>query len=137
MSNLIRFGIAMDEHLLEQFDALLKSKGYSNRSEAVRDLVRESLVSEQWQQCNEAVASVTIVYDHHIRELPQKLTDIQHHYNTLILTTTHIHLDHDHCLEMIAVKGNTTEIKTFFDKIRGLKGVKHGGMVATTSGKDL
>lgn len=138
MSTLKRFGVSMDEKLLEKFDTLIKEKGYENRSEAIRDFVREQLVSEEWKtEKGEKVGTVTLVYNHHKRGLSDELNEIQHHMGKYIISTMHIHLDHDNCLEVIIVKGESKKVKHLVDRLIGLKGVKHGRFVMTTTGKDI
>ncbi|EKN71396.1 nickel responsive regulator [Neobacillus bataviensis LMG 21833] len=125
--NLSRFGVSMEESLLERFDQLIEEKGYKTRSEAVRDLVREKLVQQKWEQDDQEVAGCLLLfYDHHQRHLMGELTTIQHDYHDAILATTHFHLDHHNCLEMIVVRGNAQEIRTLRDKLLSLKGVKYG-----------
>ncbi|WP_020674935.1 nickel-responsive transcriptional regulator NikR [Geopsychrobacter electrodiphilus] len=138
MADLTRFGISIDARLLEQFDQLIDSKGYSNRSEAIRDLIRGTLVEQEWgDMTRETVATVTLVYDHHTRDLADKLTEHQHSHHREILSTLHIHLDAHHCLEVVAIKGQANQVKRIADELIGTKGVKHGKLVATTTGQDL
>ncbi len=138
MSELIRFGISIENDLLEKFDRLIQERNYSNRSEAIRDLIRNELVREQWQDSEaEAVGTVTIIYDHEVGDLPHLLTRIQHDFNRQIISTLHVHLDHDHCLEVLAVKGQTKIIRKIADRLISLKGVKHGKLVMTTTGADI
>lgn len=134
-----RFGISLERMLLERFDNLIEKKGYANRSEAIRDLIRDSLVQEEWESSpnNETVGTITIVYSHDTRELAEKLTDIQHHHHDIIISTMHVHLDEHNCLEVIAVKGKAKDIKGVADRLIGTKGVKHGKLTLTTTGKDL
>jgi CopG family nickel-responsive transcriptional regulator len=138
MSDVIRFGVSTDERLLEKFDALIAEKGYVNRSEAVRDLIRNTLVEDQWADTEaDAVGTVTLVYDHHSTDLSDKLTEQQHSHHEEILSTLHIHLDTHHCLEVIVLRGRAGEIKRIADALIGTKGVKHGKFVATTTGDGL
>ncbi len=138
MSDVIRFGVSTDERLLEKFDALIAEKGYVNRSEAVRDLIRNTLVEDQWADTEaDAVGTVTLVYDHHATDLSDKLTEQQHSHHEEILSTLHIHLDTHHCLEVIVLRGRAGEIKRIADALIGTKGVKHGKFVATTTGDGL
>jgi CopG family nickel-responsive transcriptional regulator len=134
-----RFGISLERMLLEKFDNLIEKKGYANRSEAIRDLIRDSLVQEEWESSpnNETVGTITIVYSHDTRELADKLTDIQHHHHDIIISTMHVHLDEHNCLEVIAVKGKAKDIKAVADRLIGTKGVKHGKLTLTTTGRDL
>ena len=109
MSNLVRFGVSLDKELLRKFDERIKEKKYTNRSEAIRDLIRDDLVKKEWQEGKEVTGSITIVYNHHKRELTNLLIDIQHDYHDIILSTQHIHLDEDNCLEIVVVKGKPKE----------------------------
>jgi len=137
MANLYRFGISLEKKLLDEFDTLIKRKNYSNRSEAFRDLIRQELVKEEWAKSGEVVGAITLVYDHHKRELVNKLTDIQHDFQGNIISTQHIHLDHDNCLELIAVKGSAADITRLADTLKSVKGVKHGTLSMSSTGKDL
>ena len=140
MSSLTRFSISMNDTLLARFDALAEKLGYSNRSEAFRDLVRNRLVEEEWRQDakeRETVGTITLIYDHHQRELADRLTEYQHQHHALVISTMHVHLDHDHCLEVLVVKGMSGSIQHLAGRLIGLKGVKHGKLVMTSSGKDL
>ncbi|RJQ45890.1 MAG: nickel-responsive transcriptional regulator NikR [Nitrospiraceae bacterium] len=136
--SVIRFGISLDSTLLQGFDRRIKKKGYENRSEAIRDLIRDSLVTEEWESfTTETVGTITLVYSHDIRELTDNLTDLQHHYHQSILSAMHIHLDEHNCLEVIVVKGKARDIKAIADRLIGTKGVKHGKLAVTTTGKRL
>ncbi len=137
MKKTVRFAVSLDHHLLDDFDRVLVSKKYETRSEAVRDLIRDHLVGEDWDAKQETVGTITIVYDHHVHDLTEKLTDIQHDYHKLILSTMHVHLDHDHCIEVLVVKGKGREVRTVADSLISTKGVKHGKLTMTTTGKEL
>ncbi len=138
MSKTVRFGVAMDEELLEKFDRLIIKRGYTNRSEAFRDLARNNLVEEEWKTSDkETVGTVTIVYSHSVREITDILTELQHHYHTEIISCMHVHLDAHNCLEVLAVKGKPNNIKKIADTLIATKGVKHGKLVMTTTGKEL
>jgi CopG family nickel-responsive transcriptional regulator len=137
MTKLVRFGVSLDAALLEGFDRLIARKQYTNRSEAIRDLIRDNLVGQQWDENKETVGTVTIVYNHHVHELTDKLTDIQHRHHRLILSAMHVHLDHDHCLEVLVVRGKGSAIKKVADTLIGTRGVKHGKLTMTTTGKGL
>ena len=133
-----RFGVSMDPVLLSKFDKLIEQKGYPNRSEAVRDLIREHLVAKEWEvAAGEVVGTVTLIYDHHVHDLSDKLTDLQHDFHKNIISTTHIHLDAHNCLEVLVVKGKTTAVKMIADRLTSTKGVKHGKLVMTSTGKGL
>jgi CopG family nickel-responsive transcriptional regulator len=138
MSDVIRFGISADERLMQRFDALIAEKGYVNRSEAIRDLIRNALVEDQWSRGDEeAVGTVTLVYNHHTRDLADKLTEHQHSHHDAIVSALHVHLDAHHCLEVVVVRGKTREVKRMADELIGTKGVKHGKLVCTTTGEGL
>jgi len=122
---------------LEDFDRLIARRQYTNRSEALRDLIRDNLVGHHWEEDRETVGTITIVYDHHVHDLTEKLTDIQHDHHKLILSAMHVHLDHDHCLEVLVVRGKGREIRKIADLLIGTKGVKHGKLAMTTTGKGL
>ena len=137
MSDIIRFGVSLEKELLEKFDKLIKGKKYSNRSEAIRDLIRENLVKREWVEGKEVAGAITLVFDHHKRELMNTLTDIQHDFHTLIISSQHIHLDHNNCLEIIVVRGKPKEVRELADKLRATKGVKYGALSIATTGKEL
>jgi len=138
MSNLTRFGVSIDSTLIKKFDALIRRKGYTSRSEAIRDMIRDGLVEQEWETENrETVGTITIVYNHHTRELEHALTDMQHKSFHQIISTLHVHLDAHNCLEVLVVKGKSREIKNIADRLIGTRGVKHGKLTMTTSGKEL
>lgn len=137
MSTLSRFSVSIDDDLLQRFLRLAERRGWGNRSEALRSLIRDALVRDEWEADDEIVGTITLVYDHHKRELSDKLTSIQHDHHDAVLSATHIHLDHDNCLEMIAVKGRATVVRSIADALIGTKGVMHGMLSATTTGKKL
>ena len=138
MADLTRFGISIDQRLLERFDTLLSDKGYVNRSEAIRDLIRAALVEEDWARDDkEMVGTVTLVYDHHTRDLADKLTEQQHSHHDAIVSALHVHLDAHHCLEVVVVRGRAPDVKRLADELIGTKGVKHGKLVTSTTGMDL
>ena len=133
-----RFGISIDGGLLKRFDSLIENKGYSNRSEAIRDLIRDQLVSEQWEAgIEETAGTITLVYSHDTRELTDTLTDIQHRHHTAVVSTTHIHLDNHFCLEVLIVRGKGQELRKIADRLIGKKGVVHGKLTLTTAGRGM
>lgn len=132
-----RFGISLDKALLEKFDRLIKTKNYNNRSEAFRDMIRQELVKREWEEGKEVAGAITLIYDHHKRELVNKLMDIQHDFQKLIISTQHIHLDHDNCLEIIAVKGAPGEAQKLTDILKSVKGVKHGALSMSSTGINI
>lgn len=137
MSSLVRFGVSLEKELLRSFDERIKEKKYTNRSEAIRDLIREDLVKKEWQEGKEVAGSITLVYNHHKRELVNLLIDIQHDHHDTILSTQHIHLDDDNCLEIIVIKGKPKEIEELYGKLKSAKGVKHGGFSMATTGMEI
>ena len=137
MSNTVRFAISLDRELLENFDLVIQKQGYVNRSEAVRDLIRDSLVTQDWDEKEEAIGTITLVCNHHRYSLSEELNDNQHKHHFLIISSMHLHLDHDNCLEIIAVKGLGNKIRELADSLISIKGVKHGKLTLTTAGKEI
>lgn len=134
----VRFGISLDEKLLQNFDQLIEQKSYMNRSEAIRDLIRASLVEERCgAEDQEAVGTVTLVYNHHVRDLSDRLTEQQHSHHDQIVSALHIHLDAHNCLEVLVIRGTVQSIKQIAHELIGVKGVKHGKLVLTTTGEGL
>ena len=132
-----RFSISLDEQLLEQFDGYIRPRGYSNRSEAVRDLIRKALVNEEWEQDSEVVGVVSIVYNHHQPQLQEKITELQHTYHQLITSTTHVHMEHHNCLEVTIVKGRATLVRELAENLMALRGVKDGNLAMSSTGGHL
>lgn len=137
MSKIYRFGVSLEKKLLVDFDKLIKEKKYRNRSEAIRDLIRKDLVKQEWQGNEVVIATVTMVYDHHRHGLDHKVTHFQHDYIKEILTTQHIHLDGDNCLEVIVAKGKPQRIREIAEILESLKGVKHCSVSMATTGKRI
>jgi CopG family nickel-responsive transcriptional regulator len=137
MSNLVRFGVSLEKGLLEKFDALIAERGYASRSEAFRDLIRGSLIEKEWKAGEDVAGAITLVYDHHRKDLVGRITDIQHEYHHLIISAQHIHLDYDHCLEIIAVRGLAGDAERLAESLRSIKGVKHGTVSMSSAGLDL
>lgn len=137
MAKLVRFGISLEQDLLQKFDLLTKEKNYTCRSEAFRDLIRQELVQKQWHSGREVAGAITLIYDHHKRELVNKIMDIQHEYGDMIISSQHVHLDHNNCLEIIAVKGSSKKAQKLADSLKSVKGVKHGTLSMSTTGKDI
>ena len=138
MSALSRIGVAIDSDLLARFDELIARRGYANRSEAFRDLIRDELVEKAWERPDsQVVGTVTLVYNHHQRMLSERLTDMQHDHYHQILSTLHVHLDHDHCLEVLVLRGRAAAVKKIADALISTKGVQHGRLTITSAGKDL
>jgi CopG family nickel-responsive transcriptional regulator len=135
---LTRFGISLDGGLLKRFDRLIGLKGYQNRSEAIRDLIRDTLVREEWEEGTaETAGTITLVYSHDTHELQDTLTDLQHRHHAAIVSTMHIHLDGHNCLEVLVVKGKGRELRKIADRLIGTKGVKHGKLTLATTGKGM
>lgn len=133
METITRVGVSFEPELLEKFDFLIKKKGYTNRSEAIRDLVRKSIVeSEVKDEKSDVIGTLTIIYDHDVGDVTNKLLHLQHHHHSEISSTTHIHIDKHLCLEVLVVKGKVKNIITLADKIKAVKGVKHGELVVTS-----
>ena len=132
MEKVTRIGVSLEPDLLKKFDHLIKKKGYGTRSKAVRDLIRKELVKEVAVAENKQVyGTITMVYDHHIGGVTDKLLTYQHDYRDNIMTTSHVHLDHDNCLEVVVVKGKAKSVKEMADKIASIRGVRHGELSIT------
>lgn len=132
---LCRIGVAIDSDLLEKFDQRIERRGYTNRSEAFRDLIREDLIGEHAETPSKpVVGTLTLVYDHHVRMLNEKLTDMQHEHHHSIISAMHVHLDHDNCLEVLVLKGKSGDVRAIADRLISTKGVKHGKLTVTTTG---
>lgn len=130
--NLKRFGVSLEENLLQDLDNLVEKQKFPNRSQAIRYLIAQSRVEEKWAGDQEVAGAIVLVYDHHKKDLQTKSTDIQHDYHDLILSVQHVHLDHNNCLETIAVKGKASQLKTLADQLIALKGIQHGKLVMST-----
>ena len=137
MAELVRFGVSLEKELLDKFDKLIKKESYPNRSEAFRDLIREKLIKIEWKSEEIVAGTITLVYDHHKRDLLNVLTDIQHIFHSLIISGQHIHLDHDNCLEIIVVKGKSKEINKLANKLKSAKGVKFSQLSMATTGQAI
>lgn len=138
MGILSRIGIALDSDLLKRFDKSIARRGYTNRSEAFRDLIRDRLVAEQTAVPSATVVgTVTLIYDHHVPGLPEKLMELQHEHHDLVVSTSHAHLDYDSCLEVLIVHGKSARVEQFADLLIGMKGVQHGKLVMTTPATPL
>lgn len=132
-----RFSISLEEELLEKFDLLIRQRQYSNRSEAVRDLIRKEFVQEEWEGDREVVGVISLVYDHHQPLLQGKLTQYQHDFHHLIVSTTHIHMDHHNCLEVIIVRGQARSVRDLSERLIALRGVKNGNLAMSSTGGQL
>ncbi|MGE5531527.1 MAG: nickel-responsive transcriptional regulator NikR [Bacteroidota bacterium] len=138
MEQVERFGVSMPPALLQTFDEAIEQAGYQSRSEAVRDLIRDYLVRQQWERPEaEVVGTITMVYDHHTHELDDTLTELQHEHHESIICSTHVHLDAHNCLEMVAVRGRSAQVREIAQRLLSTRGVKHGGLTATAVGEGL
>jgi len=132
-----RFSISLEEDLLDEFDKYVDQHGYSNRSEAVRDFIRKSLVKDEWASDSEVVGVVTMVYDHHKSQVKERITELQHDFYELITSTTHIHMDHHNCLEVTIVKGKASQVQNLAGRLIALRGVKDGSLTMSSTGGRL
>ncbi|MBU1050311.1 nickel-responsive transcriptional regulator NikR [Candidatus Bipolaricaulota bacterium] len=137
MSKTVRFSISIESDLIDAFDALSHEMGYSNRSEAIRDAIRHRMVQQEWESGHEVAGVITLLYDHHRAGLAEALMEIQHHALTEVISTTHVHVDADNCLEFVAVRGEAHAIEHLASRMISLKGVKHGALTGTSTGKRL
>lgn len=138
MAGITRFGMSIDSALVRKFDALIGRKGYGSRSAAIQDLIRDKLVEEEWEAGDQdTVGTITIVYNHHTRELEHALTEMQHKSFQQIVSALHVHLDTHNCLEVLVVKGRGQDIRKIADRLIGARGVKHGKLTMTTTGREL
>jgi CopG family nickel-responsive transcriptional regulator len=138
MGQTIRFGVSLDSDLLEKFDKLCEEMSYQTRSEAIRDLIRNTLVKREWEDTDREIAgTLSMVFDHHQSQLSQKLTEVQHDNLDLIVTTLHVHLDHHNCLEVLVLKGPGERVRKLGQRLLSTKGVKHGKLSLTTTGQDI
>ncbi|MCX6995515.1 MAG: nickel-responsive transcriptional regulator NikR [Kiritimatiellaeota bacterium] len=134
---LTRFSVSLDKDLVRQFDARIRADRCPTRSKAVGDLIRSALVQTEWHASEEVAGALVLVYDHHKRDLVKKLTEVQHDQHTAIISTQHIHLDHDNCLEIVAVRGTPDIIAALVQRLKALKGLKHVALAAGTTGRRL
>ncbi|MCM8792032.1 MAG: nickel-responsive transcriptional regulator NikR [Candidatus Omnitrophica bacterium] len=137
MSQLFRFGVSLSKNLVEKFDRLIKEKKYTNRSKAIGDLIRQELVKKEWEEGKKIAGAITLIYNHHKREILNKIIHVQHNFNKVIISTQHIHLDHNNCLEIIAIKGNSKETQELFDALKSIKGVKHVTLNMSSTGRGI
>jgi len=132
MTQVKRFGVSLEDELLNELDRLVKKQQFPNRSQAIRYLIKKYSIEDEWLEDKDVAGAIVLVYDHHKRDLQTKSTDVQHDYHHLILSVQHVHLDHNNCLETIAVKGKASELKKLGNQLIGIKGVKHGELVMTS-----
>ena len=138
MAEAVRFSISIGENLLGNFDELIEKKGYGNRSEAIRELIRKFITESEWQEGNrDVVGTITLIYDHEVRQINQALTDLQHDFHKFIVSSLHVHLDAHNCLEVLAVKGRGDMIRVMASKLKNVRGVKHAKVTIGTTGKAL
>jgi CopG family nickel-responsive transcriptional regulator len=134
MNEITRFGVSLPTDLLEEFDGQIERMGYGNRSKAIADLIRNSMVENAWESgAGEVVGVVTMIYDHHTSDVVNSLLELQHDSHLNIYSTMHIHLSHENCLEILALRGSPSEIKGFSDAVKAVRGVKHSGLVVTSN----
>lgn len=133
----IRFTVSLEKDLLTEFDKKIQVDGYATRSEAIRDLIREGIIKEEWESGSEVIGSITMVYNHHERDVSTDILHLQHDYNDVILSTQHIHVDHDNCLEVIIVRGVVEKITELFHLLKASTGVKQCELTRSTTGKNL
>lgn len=134
MSEIVRFGVSLDNTLLGSYDDLIRRQNYTNRSEAIRDLIRRELLKKELEEVREVAGAIVFIYDHHQRDLVNKIIDVQHNYQEIIQSSQHIHLDHHDCLEIVAVKGNAGAVSKLADSLKALKGVRHGSLSMSSTG---
>ncbi|MEA3548789.1 MAG: nickel-responsive transcriptional regulator NikR [Thermodesulfobacteriota bacterium] len=132
-----RFSISLDENLLAEFDDFILRRQYSNRSEAIRDLIRKSFIKDEWEAGKEVVGVISLVYDHHQYQLQERITELQHGFHHQIVSTTHIHMDHDNCLEVVIIRGKAREVRDLAEKLTAIRGVKDGNLAMSSTGEDL
>jgi CopG family nickel-responsive transcriptional regulator len=137
MSELVRFGVSLEKALLDRFDVLIRGKQYTNRSEALRDLIRQELVKREWQEGHDVAGAITMIYDHHQRDILRRAMDIQHEFQKVIISTQHIHLDHHNCLEILAARGEAADIRKLADALRSIKGVRHSTLNMSSTGHEI
>lgn len=137
MGKTIRFGVSLDEDLLKMFDSLCAARGYTNRSEAIRDLIRTSFTEEHWGEETVACGVLILVYDHHRNDLARRLMSIQHDFHDSIVTTMHFHMDHANCLELLVLKGDPKNIRDLSHGLIAATGVKYGAFYPVPQGSEL
>jgi CopG family nickel-responsive transcriptional regulator len=139
-SPLVRFGVSLEQSLLTRFDTYLQIHDYNNRSEAIRDLIRNELIKQEWKDeegGHEVAGAISFIYDHHKHDLMHNITSVQHDYQDIVISTQHVHLDHDNCFEIVALKGPPHRAQTLYNKLRATKGVKHASLAMSSTGKNI
>jgi len=137
MSELVRLSLSIEKPLHRQLEKMVSESGYSNRSEFIRDMIRNNLVRRRWKKNDQVIGTITLVFDHNVRNLSRKLTSVQHHHHDEILATTHVHLTEDICAEMILVKGKAGHVNEIADSLKQQKGVLHGELSMSSMGDEL
>ena len=137
MSDLVRISMSLEESLLQRFDRQVAQQGYPTRSEAIKALMRHSLVEQEWTGNQVVAGAITVVYNHHRRGIVKKVIDVQHDFGSVIVSAQHVHLDHNHCLEIVVVKGKAAHIRKLVGGLKSVKGVKHNSLVMTSVGNNL
>ncbi len=132
-----RFTVSMEDSLLEDFDGFIQDRHYQNRSEALRDLIRNRIIEKEWAADKDVMGVISLVYDHHQPKLQEKVTELQHDFHHQIVSTTHVHMDHDNCLEVIIVRGKAGEVQTLSDTLRALRGVRNSNLSMGSTGQHL
>ncbi len=132
-----RFTVSMEDSLLEDFDGFIQDRHYQNRSEALRDLIRNRIIEKEWAADKDVMGVISLVYDHHQPKLQEKVTELQHNFHHQIVSTTHVHMDHDNCLEVIIVCGKAGEVQTLSDNLRALRGVRNSNLSMGSTGQHL
>ena len=137
MPGLSRFGICLEKELLNALDRFVEEGGFANRSQGIRSLIREKLVQKEWLAGKEIAGAITLVYDHTKRELVRKLTSVQHNFHDIVISSQHIHLDHNNCLEVVVVKGRPKKVQRLLSALKSAKGLKHSGLTMATTGREI
>jgi CopG family nickel-responsive transcriptional regulator len=137
MSELVRFGVSLEKSLLDRFDDLIQEKQYTNRSEALRDMIRRELVEREWHEGGDVAGAVTLIYDHHKRDILSKVTETQHAFQEVIISTQHIHLDHHNCLEIVAARGKAKKVQKLANALKSIKGVRHTTLSMSSTGREI
>jgi len=132
-----RFTVSMEDSLLDDFDAFIQDRHYKNRSEALRDLIRDRIIAKEWEADNDVMGVISLVYDHHQPKLQEKVTELQHRFHHQIVSTTHVHMDHDNCLEVIIVRGKAAIVQNLADNLRALRGIRNSSLSMGSTGKNL
>ena len=135
--SLTRFSVSVKEELLAKFDRQIKSEQYPTRSKAIADLIRKNLIKKEWTGSKEVAGAIILVYDHHKKDVTNRLTHVQHDFHHLVISSQHVHLDHNNCLEIVIVKGKPNEVAKLADKLKATKGVKHGSLTMSTTGRGV